>query len=43
MTGICVLGDVAEGMQQLYLNLKRRVGQFAKKLRLSDNLGRHQI
>ena len=43
MIAVCVLGTIACGLQQLYLNLKGRVGEFAQDLRLGHDLGGHQI
>ena len=43
VAGVGILRDVAKGMQQLHLDLKRRVGQLAQQLGLGNDLGGHQI
>ena len=43
VTGVGILRDMAESVQQLYLNLKRGVGEFTQQLGLRYDLGGHQI
>ena len=43
MLRIRVLGDVAEGVEQLHLYLKRGVGQLPQQLSLSHDLRGHQV
>ena len=41
--GVSILGNVAQGVEQLYLDLERRVGELAQQLGLGDDLSGHQI
>ena len=43
MIGIGMLRHIAGGLQELHIDLQRCVGQFAQKLGLCHDLGRHQI
>lgn len=43
VAGICILRYMAEGVQQFYLDLKRRVGELTQQLGLSHDLSGHQI
>ena len=43
MTGIRVRGNIAGSLQKLHMYLKGCVGQFAQKLSLRNNFGRHKI
>ena len=43
MLRVGVLGDVAEGVEQLHLYLQRGVGQLPQQLGLGHDLRRHQI
>ena len=41
--GVSILGNVAQGVEQFYLDLERRVGELAQQLGLGDDLSGHQI
>ena len=43
MVSRCILGDMRCGLNQIDLDLKRRVGQTAEQLRFRRDFGRHQI
>lgn len=41
MAAVYVLGAVADGLQQLHLDLQGGVGEFPQQLRLGGDLGGH--
>lgn len=43
MRHVGVMPHVAGCLQQLHLDLKRRVGQLAQQLGLGDDLGGHEV
>ena len=43
MARIGMLGCIACGLQELYMDLQRRIGQLAQQLRLGYDLRGHQI